>query len=381
MSRTHDHKACTPADCNPDQPDDINDDTRDLPTTDRDSARVDAYIRATGDGRYHISDGHPLYARDLEAITRAAGKLAEVTHQRNRLDAKLTQAYDHDAEVQDELAEVSADRDRYRLAHQQAAERAQHVADTAETLLAKAKTDRRDDTAELTALTRTIGRQQHRIDDLVADRDNLRQQIHAYRPVLAELTEVIDDRNRLAEQIADLDGIIAKLADADDTAHRQLRAIREARTHACNRHCTEGGCDFDTSAFINRLDEILVGTDDQVAPAASVPLARAQEQAIRQDQDALNAAGFRTLAADPDLFADWLTTCTPPPVDMPGLLRALADKLGRPALDGPPVPPPGEWEDGPDRCPTDCGGCGGANPDEPPARPTETVELPAEDQA
>ncbi|MCW2897880.1 MAG: hypothetical protein JWO67_145 [Streptosporangiaceae bacterium] len=55
----------------PDQPDGIEDDSRDLPNPVRAAERVDEYICASGDGLYDIQGGAPLYARDLEAITRA----------------------------------------------------------------------------------------------------------------------------------------------------------------------------------------------------------------------------------------------------------------------------------------------------------------------
>lgn len=72
-------------------------------------------------------------------------------------------------------------------------------------------------------------------------------------------------------------------APAADHAHRQLRAIREARTHRCGTDCTEGGCDFDLAAFIDRIDEIL---NEPATPGLGSPC-RAQEQ--RADGGALDA--------------------------------------------------------------------------------------------
>lgn len=54
-----------------DQPDDIDEQTNDLPDPARAAARVRAYIEASGDGLYDVQGGMPLYARDLEALTRA----------------------------------------------------------------------------------------------------------------------------------------------------------------------------------------------------------------------------------------------------------------------------------------------------------------------
>lgn len=71
--------AVTPA--VPEQPDGIEYDTRDLPDPKRAAERVNEYIAANGDGMYDLIDGHPLYARDLFALTKAADRLAEQTKQ------------------------------------------------------------------------------------------------------------------------------------------------------------------------------------------------------------------------------------------------------------------------------------------------------------
>lgn len=54
----------------PEQPDGIHYDSHDLPDPVRAAKRVTAHIEANGDGTYLIADGHPLYARDLEAMAR-----------------------------------------------------------------------------------------------------------------------------------------------------------------------------------------------------------------------------------------------------------------------------------------------------------------------
>ena len=66
--------ALTHVDPLPGQPDDIEDDSHDLPDPARAAERVREYIAATGDGIYDVIDGHPLYARDLEALRRATSK-------------------------------------------------------------------------------------------------------------------------------------------------------------------------------------------------------------------------------------------------------------------------------------------------------------------
>ncbi|HEU4422095.1 MAG TPA: hypothetical protein VFR67_06085 [Pilimelia sp.] len=63
--------ALTHVDPIPGQPDNIEDDTRGLPEPAGAAERVGEYIAATGDGIYDVQDGHPLYARDLEALRRA----------------------------------------------------------------------------------------------------------------------------------------------------------------------------------------------------------------------------------------------------------------------------------------------------------------------
>ncbi len=55
-----------------DQPDGIDEQTNALPDPVRAAARVRAYIEASGDGLYDVQGGMPLYARDLEALTRVA---------------------------------------------------------------------------------------------------------------------------------------------------------------------------------------------------------------------------------------------------------------------------------------------------------------------
>jgi hypothetical protein len=55
----------------PDQPDGIEDDSRDLPEAARAAVRVLAYVEQFGDGCYDVVNGAPLYGRDLEAICRA----------------------------------------------------------------------------------------------------------------------------------------------------------------------------------------------------------------------------------------------------------------------------------------------------------------------
>lgn len=56
----------------PDQPDGIEGDTFDLPDLARAVERVREFVKASGDGLYDVVEGRPLYARDLEALTRAA---------------------------------------------------------------------------------------------------------------------------------------------------------------------------------------------------------------------------------------------------------------------------------------------------------------------
>ncbi|MFY1595428.1 hypothetical protein [Micromonospora sp. WMMD737] len=60
----------------PDQPDNIKWDSRDTPDPVMAAERVGAYIAANGDGIYNVIDGHPLYARDLESLRRAAPTVA-----------------------------------------------------------------------------------------------------------------------------------------------------------------------------------------------------------------------------------------------------------------------------------------------------------------
>ncbi|MEV1013721.1 hypothetical protein AB0I89_23510 [Micromonospora sp. NPDC049801] len=56
----------------PQQPDGIEDDSRDLPEPAAAAERVRDYTTEFGDGILNVIDGHPLYARDLEALARSA---------------------------------------------------------------------------------------------------------------------------------------------------------------------------------------------------------------------------------------------------------------------------------------------------------------------
>lgn len=59
----------------PDDPPGINPDTHDLPSVADAGERVAAFLRWYGDGRVFVEtdeNGPPLYARDLEALHRAA---------------------------------------------------------------------------------------------------------------------------------------------------------------------------------------------------------------------------------------------------------------------------------------------------------------------
>lgn len=54
----------------PEQPDGINDDSRDMPEPREAAKRVMLFVAASGDGLYDARDGHPLYGRDLEVLCR-----------------------------------------------------------------------------------------------------------------------------------------------------------------------------------------------------------------------------------------------------------------------------------------------------------------------
>ncbi|MCX4468748.1 hypothetical protein OOK41_00180 [Micromonospora sp. NBC_01655] len=62
----------------PGQPEDIEDDSRDLPNLYAAAERVGEYIAANGDGIYDVIGGHPLYARDLEALRQAANDVEQL---------------------------------------------------------------------------------------------------------------------------------------------------------------------------------------------------------------------------------------------------------------------------------------------------------------
>ena len=73
----------------PDHPDGIEDGTRDLPDPALAAERVNEYIGANGDGMYDCLDGHPLYARDLYALTKTADLVSKQAAEIERLRAQL----------------------------------------------------------------------------------------------------------------------------------------------------------------------------------------------------------------------------------------------------------------------------------------------------
>lgn len=54
----------------PEQPDGIEDDSRDIPEPMSAARRVLAFVAAFGDGLYDARNGKPLYGRDLEVLCR-----------------------------------------------------------------------------------------------------------------------------------------------------------------------------------------------------------------------------------------------------------------------------------------------------------------------
>lgn len=55
----------------PQQPDGIEDDTYDLPDPERAAVRVREFLCEFGDGIVDAANGTPLYARDLEILTKS----------------------------------------------------------------------------------------------------------------------------------------------------------------------------------------------------------------------------------------------------------------------------------------------------------------------
>lgn len=91
------HGACialTHVDAIPDQPDGIEGDSHDLPDPARAAERVREYIASNGDGIYDVTDGNPLYARDLEALRRAGEEIGRLRAENDELRRHLGEAVD-----------------------------------------------------------------------------------------------------------------------------------------------------------------------------------------------------------------------------------------------------------------------------------------------
>jgi hypothetical protein len=102
----------------PDQPDGIEDDSRDMPDPVRAAERVREYIAAFGDGLYDVQDGAPLYGRDLEALTRvvlddrgSVGQLQELLAFRLRENERLRR---DDARLREQIESLTDEVERLR---------------------------------------------------------------------------------------------------------------------------------------------------------------------------------------------------------------------------------------------------------------------------
>lgn len=144
------------------------------------------------------------------------------------------------------------------------------------------------------------------LEEVYRDRDHMlaawRQKTAELETALAALddarrgrAEAVDRALELAAELeqtrARLNRLIAAAPHADH-AHRQLRAIREARAHTCDNHCDEGGCDFDLSGFVDRVDAILATSPGGRCPTCQQPYLLAHHDHL--------AAVAKTLADESD---------------------------------------------------------------------------------
>ncbi|MFG2059687.1 hypothetical protein ACGFI9_37315 [Micromonospora sp. NPDC048930] len=113
-------------------------------------------------------------------------------------------------------------------------------------------------------------------DELTAHHAELHTKLNATENDLRSANRAVQEFAAQAERNRHTIAALVAAAPAADHAHRQLRAIREARAHRCDTHCTEGGCDFDLAAFVDRVDEILNDQDDAPPSGLGSPR-RAQE--------------------------------------------------------------------------------------------------------
>lgn len=314
LARSHEQSANAPA--IPDQPDGIEDDSYDLPDPHRAATRVRDWIGAWGDGLINTADGHPLYARDLEAICRAiqspvdgVGELIDrLAAQLDRAEARLDgDAWDRITTERDDWEKVAARSAEQigDLTQQRNTLRAELERVTGELALRRQDLVPADEYNGLFAESEQLRaeRDQARANALTPDeRQTTANGIRAYIRLCGH--RIPDDHplHTIAAKLSTppaafaADHLNQVRADRDnaraerDDLRRQLQAIRDARAHACGTYCTEGGCDFDLGGFVDRVDEILGASAP--APCLGSPR-RAQEpaQPATIDADGRTRAG------------------------------------------------------------------------------------------
>ncbi|MFE9955871.1 hypothetical protein [Micromonospora sp. NPDC005299] len=123
--------ALTHIDVLPGQPDDIDDDSRDLPSPVRAAARVREYISANGDGIYDVIDGNLLYARDLESLRRAGDQVGNLVMEADKLRAQVAELADKLHKADTEVQRLTRDN----TAHANENDKLRKVVEAVESLL------------------------------------------------------------------------------------------------------------------------------------------------------------------------------------------------------------------------------------------------------
>lgn len=104
------------------------------------------------------------------------------------------------------------------------------------------------------------------IDDWQRECERLKAQRDAARDVTTRRDAHIDElRQHLATHTAERNALaieVAALRIQRDEATAKLERIAESTGHPCDRHCDEGGCDFEAYAAIDRI-KVILGLEEE----------------------------------------------------------------------------------------------------------------------
>ncbi|MBQ1064510.1 hypothetical protein [Micromonospora sp. C41] len=221
--------ALTHVDVLPSQPDDIADDSRDLPDPVDAAQRVKEYISATGDGIYDVVDGEVLYARDLEALRRAAERASEVEMCAEKTQIDLEKERARSAQMSRELAEARAGLEQWRATYGEDALR------NAQQILA----DRDAARAEIAGLTAANQRLLNHLHNATPDLVTAQQRADQAED---RATDLANRLHRAEQEIASHNKAVTHWAGQ---VHQLQQIANAAAYEVADGLCLDGECDHE----------------------------------------------------------------------------------------------------------------------------------------